>query len=135
MLKKWRQTSEIVKSSQSLQRNLKNDKWDKGRIPSGYSYGANGKLNGEAQKAIKVKDNGIMDRHVNLHNRSNFHLCPFLVPEVRQLETIGKNLEHTLERIETTAETKMLGWILNKICQQKKNNELQLITKLRQFLK
>uniref|UniRef100_A0A1I7VLA8 Transposase n=1 Tax=Loa loa TaxID=7209 RepID=A0A1I7VLA8_LOALO len=49
---------------------------------------------------------------------------------LRQLEAIGENLEYS--NIETAIESKLLGWKLNKVYQQK--NDTRSVAKLRQFL-
>uniref|UniRef100_A0A1I7VYU9 Uncharacterized protein n=1 Tax=Loa loa TaxID=7209 RepID=A0A1I7VYU9_LOALO len=51
---------------------------------------------------------------------------------LRQLEAIGENLEHS--SIETTIESKLPSWVLNKIYTQKKVEVPWSISKLRDFL-
>ncbi|EJD74701.1 hypothetical protein LOAG_18014 [Loa loa] len=51
----------------------------------------------------------------------------------RELEAIGENLQHA--SIETAIESKLPGWLLEKVCQQKEENEQCSVTKPRQFLR
>uniref|UniRef100_A0A1I7V663 Uncharacterized protein n=1 Tax=Loa loa TaxID=7209 RepID=A0A1I7V663_LOALO len=52
---------------------------------------------------------------------------------LRQLEAIGENLEHS--SIETVIESKLPGWVLDKVYQQNGDDDTWSVTKFRQFLR